>query len=170
VSRASVARRGGACRCWATQRTMHRSIHFPGRAVPAGRRALTLIELLCLVAIAAVVLIAIYPKLSHGQPRLTATLTQMAVFKMQLSAFRDDNGFYPPGRNGLRDLIDRPPTATNWHGPYADGIPKDPWGQAYVYECPGKHIPSGYPYDLVSMGPLGASNPIANWANPGLPP
>lgn len=141
-----------------------------GEGSLSGRRGLTLIELLCVLAIAAIALIAVYPKLGHGNPRLIAAVTQMEAFKTQLSAFRDDNGLYPAGSNGLQDLVRRPPAATNWHGPYADGVPKDPWGQDYIYGCPGKHIAAGYPYDLLSLGPPGESDPIANWMHPGLKP
>jgi hypothetical protein len=38
-----------------------------------------------------------------------------------------DNGFYPSGNNGLRDLIRQPVGASNWHGPCLKTIPKDPW-------------------------------------------
>jgi general secretion pathway protein G len=97
-------------------------------------------------------------------------MSQIALFRIQLGAFRIDNGFYPDGTNGLQDLVRQPVGATNWHGPYSPGIPKDPWAQDYVYECPGKHSASGYPYDLLSLGPPGASNPVANWANSDLAP
>jgi general secretion pathway protein G len=48
-----------------------------------------------------------------------------------------------------------------WHGPYLESIPLDPWGNAYIYEYPGKHNPSSY--DISSPGPPGAQNPIGNW-------
>src|ERR1043166_2379050 len=53
--------------------------------------------------------------------------------------------------------------AQNWHGPYlqTDTIPKDPWGNDYIYKFPGGHAP--LPYDLNSMGPPGGAKLIANW-------
>jgi general secretion pathway protein G len=94
--------------------------------------------------------------------------SQLKAFEEELRAFADDNGFYP-GTNGLWDLVKPPHGTTNWHGPYIDNlpndpIPKDPWGNEYIYECPGKHTASGYPYDLYSLGPPGSTNPVANWA------
>ena len=38
----------------------------------------------------------------------------------------------------------------NWKGPYLKEIPKDPWGNEYGYECPGRLNPSSY--DLISGG------------------
>ena len=76
-----------------------------------------------------------------------------------------DNGFYPKGKGGLNDLIVAPNNASNWRGPYLNSeIPLDPWGNAYLYECPGKHNPSSY--DILSMGPdgrAGGDDDIANW-------
>ena len=43
-------------------------------------------------------------------------------------------------------------------------IPKDPWDQEYVYECPGKNNPSSY--DLYSIGPdgrAGSEDDVTNW-------
>ena len=55
----------------------------------------------------------------------------------------------------------------NWHGPYMQnesGIPSDPWGNPYIYLCPGKHNPSSY--DIISLGPdgrEGTEDDITNW-------
>ncbi len=106
----------------------------------------------------------------HDLARFNAAVAQIAVFRTMLGAFRDDTGFYPTGGNGLQGLVRQPAGTTNWHGPYAQDIPKDPWGQEYVYEIPGKHASSGYLYDLFSLGPTPGTNIIANWAFPSLKP
>ena len=44
------------------------------------------------------------------------------------------------------------------------GLPNDPWGNPYVYECPGKNNVSSY--DIMSMGPdgrAGSEDDITNW-------
>ena len=44
------------------------------------------------------------------------------------------------------------------------GIPKDPWGNEYVYLSPGTHNPDGY--DVLSPGPdgvEGGGDDISNW-------
>ena len=82
-----------------------------------------------------------------------------------LDSFEVDNGYYPKGKNGLNELVQAPRDAQNWRGPYMKSeIPLDPWGQPYVYECPGKHNPTSY--DLMSMGPdkrVGGDDDISNW-------
>lgn len=121
-----------------------------------------LLVLVILATLAAIV----YPKVAgrSEQARLTAAQTQIAAFKTALDAFEVDNGYYPKGRNGLLDLVQQPRDAQNWHGPYLDNIPKDPWGRDYTYECPGKHNPNSY--DISSMGPdgrAGTDDDITNW-------
>ena len=57
------------------------------------------------------------------------------------------------------DLVQQPRDAVSWHGPYLDQIPKDPWNNDYIYDCPGKHNPSSY--DISSLGPPGDKCPSA---------
>ena len=121
-------------------------------------------EAICLFAIAVVFLNFILPR--RGSCRggqLTAAASQIAILKEALETFKDGTGFYPTGAKGLETLVRRPIGITNWHGPYIQSIPKDPWGRDYLYECPGMHVALGYPYDLFSLGPQGGSFPIANW-------
>lgn len=81
--------------------------------------------------------------------------------KSAIGQYKVDNGSYP---KSLQDLVQKPRNATNWHGPYLDKIPVDPWGNTYFYDCPGKHNPDGY--DLFSAGPdgrIGTEDDIGNW-------
>ena len=129
----------------------------------ASRRGFTLVEMLLVLVILATLAAIVYPKVMgrSKQARVTAAQTQIANFKTALDIFETDNGYYPKGRNGMADLIQQPRDATSWHGPYLDQIPKDPWDQDYIYECPGKHNPSSY--DISSLGPPGEQMPIGNW-------
>jgi general secretion pathway protein G len=75
-----------------------------------------------------------------------------------------DIGYYPPGTNGLLELVQQSNGATNWQGPYLEKFPVDPWGNRYTYECPGWHNTNAY--DLFSAGPdgrLGTADDIGNW-------
>jgi general secretion pathway protein G len=112
----------------------------------------------------------IRPRITTWQSptRMAAAMTQIANFKTALDAFQADTGFYPTGRSGLGDLIKQPAGTTNWQGPYLNGIPQDPWGHDYLYECPGQHNSNSY--DISSPGPPRQKAPIANWARPSLKP
>jgi len=130
--------------------------------------AFTLVELLLVLVILGTLAAIVLPKFSgvSQRGRVTAAATQISTFKTALDAFEVDMGYYPKGRNGLVDLIQQPREGANWHGPYlqSDAIPKDPWGNDYLYECPGKHNPSFY--DVSSAGPdgrFGTDDDICNW-------
>ena len=127
------------------------------------RQAFTLVEMLLVLVILATLAAIVYPKVvGRGeQARVTAANTQIGNFKTALDAFEVDNGFYPKGKNGLQDLVQKPRDAVNWHGPYLDNIPKDPWNNDYIYEAPGKHNPNSY--DISSIGPPGKDTVIGNW-------
>ncbi len=90
--------------------------------------------------------------------------------KASLDHFVTDCGRYPTTSEGLKALINCPTNISGgrWHGPYMDEIPIDPWGNVYVYRCPGIHNTNGY--DLYSCGFDGISksggddlDDINNW-------
>ena len=134
--------------------------------VPARQQAFTLVEMLLVLVILAVLAAIVYPKVvGRGeQARMTAAQTQISAFKTALDAFEVDNGYFPKGKNGLQDLIQKPRDAQNWHGPYLDKIPLDPWNRGYIYECPGKNNVNSY--DLMSVGAdgqAGNEDDVTNW-------
>ena len=129
----------------------------------SAQRGFTLVEMLLVLVILATLAAIVYPKVMgrSEQARVTAAQTQIANFKTVINLFEVDTGKFPIGRNGLMDLIQQPRDVVGWHGPYLESIPKDPWGNDYLYEFPGKHNPSSY--DISSPGPPGAQTPIGNW-------
>jgi general secretion pathway protein G len=138
---------------------------FPSRGInrhPSRKSAFTLVELLLVLVILGILAAIVVPKFSgHSErAREQAARTQIQSFTTVLNNFEVDNGFFP---KSLNDLIVQPRDAQNWHGPYLqiDSIPKDPWGNDYVYKAPGVHNPSFF--DLSSGGPPGGDNVIANW-------
>jgi len=114
--------------------------------------------------LAIVGIVLLYPKFGsrekahHGGP----TDIQGGI-KSALGQYQVDIGFYP---KSLQDMVQKPSDATNWHGPYFDPpvLPTDPWGDPYIYYCPGKHNQSSY--DLLSAGldgKEGTDDDIGNW-------
>ena len=137
----------------------------PRRSQPGG---FTLIELLLVLVILGILAAIVVPKFSGRteQAKVAAATTQISAFSTALDAFDVDNGYFPKGRNGLLDLVQQPRDAQGWRGPYLNDIPKDPWGNDYIYEYPGKHNTSSY--DLMSMGVdarVGGDDDITNWQN-----
>ena len=127
------------------------------------RRAFTLVEILLVMTIIAILAAIVIPKMvgRSEQARSTAAHADIASIKTALDAFEVDNGFYP---KSIQDLVTVPSNAKNWHGPYLEKVPQDPWGNPYIYYYPGKHNSSGY--DLVSVGPdgkEGTDDDIVSW-------
>jgi len=136
------------------------------RNPPARRQAFTLVELLLVVTIIGILAAIVVPKMMGrtGQARNVAAQADISSIKTALDAYEVDNSYYPKGNSGLLDLVQQPRDARNWHGPYLDKIPQDPWGNPYVYTCPGKHNPSSY--DVMSAGEdgqVGTDDDIGNW-------
>ena len=132
-----------------------------------GSRAFTLVEMLLVLVILAVLAAIVIPKFAgrSQQAKETAAKAQINSLELVLDSFEVDTGFYPQGGAGLNALVEQPSNAQNWKGPYLKkGIPADPWGNAYIYNYPGKNNAKGY--DLSSVGPDGRSggdDDITNW-------
>jgi len=66
----------------------------------------------------------------------------------------------------LHFMLAAPAGVQGWRGPYLErGLPKDPWGNPYVYRYPGQRNANGF--DLYSFGPDGreGNDDIGNWTN-----
>ncbi len=129
------------------------------------RSSFTMVELLLVLVILATLAAIVVPKFSgrSTQAKITAAQTEISSVELALDAFEVDNGYYPEGTDALLQLVERPADAANWRGPYLKkAVVNDPWGNPYVYECPGRNHPEGY--DLYSLGPDGkvGGDDIAN--------
>ena len=150
-----------------TQPTMNTQPPTFLRASYRRTRGFTLIELLLVLVILGILAAIVVPKFAGRteQARTTAAQSQISTFGTALDSFEVDMGYYPRGKSGLHDLVEPPRDAANWKGPYMkNDIPNDPWGNAYIYEYPGKR--NAKSYDLMSMGPdgrVGGDDDISNW-------
>jgi general secretion pathway protein G len=114
----------------------------------------TLIEIMVVVVILAVLGALVVPQILSkvDQARVTAAKTDIRTISGALDSYRLDNFKYPTTEQGLQALVRQPsdPTITNYAtGGYLKTIPKDPWGNPYVYATPGT---DGRDYDITSYG------------------
>jgi general secretion pathway protein G len=117
-------------------------------AAPAG---FTLIELLLVMVILAILAAVIVPKFTGRteQAKQSRALQDITNLKAQLNTFEVDTGSFPASLDQLRENT---ANTANWHGPYIDKLPQDPWGHDYIY-----HPPTGdsTEFQILSAGPDG---------------
>jgi general secretion pathway protein G len=131
-------------------------------------RGFTLIELLVVMVIVGLLAALVGPKLfpKLGKGKQAAAKAQVALLGQALDQMRLDVGRYPTTQEGLGALVAKPTGGENWEGPYlTKGLPNDPWGKPYAYQCPGAHGE----YDLYSygrdgiQGGEGEDKDVTNW-------
>ncbi len=110
-------------------------------------KGFTLIELLVVLAILAMLAGLVGPKVMDalGSSKSKAAKVQIEDLSAALDMYRLDLGNYPKELSALVES-----SGSNWNGPYLKKrkLPKDPWGNDYVYRFPGEHGD----FDIVSYG------------------
>lgn len=125
----------------------------------SAERGFTLIELMVVIAILSMLAILVVPRIvGHSDDaKITDAQVQIRNLETALKMYKIDNGVYPTTEQGLQALVSKPETGTvpkNYReGGYLESknVPKDPWGNDYIYVSPGEHGD----YDLYSFGPDG---------------
>ncbi len=124
------------------------------------RKGFTLIEIMVVIVILALLAALVAPKLMGrtDDAKITDARVQIKNIETALKLYKLDNGNYPATEQGLGALVEKPTVGVIPKG-YKDGgyleskkIPKDPWGNDYLYVSPGEHGD----YDLFSYGFDGA--------------
>ena len=119
-------------------------------------RGFTLIELMVVIVILGILAGLIIPRIM-GRPEEARRMKgriQIESIETALKLYRLDNGEYPSTEQGLEALVESPtvgqlPKAWRKGGYLEKGkVPKDPWGNDYIYLCPGLHDD----FDLMSYG------------------
>ena len=112
------------------------------------RGRFTLIEVVVVIVIL-VMLASIATPLYFRHVRnakISTAKTQIKLIEQSLMDLKLDTGSYPESLEALTENVDQ---AEKWDGPYIKpNVPKDPWGNDYVYTSPGEHGD----FDLVSYG------------------
>lgn len=129
----------------------------------AREKGFTLIEIMIVVVIIGLLAALVAPRLLGRveEARITTARTQIKQIEQALQMYRIDNGVYPTTEQGLQALIEPPsiePIPRNYHPQgYMEKIPKDPWGNDYVYLSPGNTDIYGRlrEYEIISPGPNG---------------
>ena len=120
------------------------------------KQGFTLIELLVVILILGLLAGIVGPKLfGHAdEAKQTKARVQIENFSSALKMYKLDTGQLPTTEQGLEALVTQPQSGNipkKWKkGGYLakKQIPKDPWGNDYVYLYPGVHDD----FDITSYG------------------
>ena len=119
-------------------------------------RGFTLIELMVVIVILGILAGLIIPRIM-GRPEEAKQLKakmQIESLETALKLYKLDNGMYPDTEQGLQALVEQPETGIipkKWrkNGYLEKGrLPKDPWGNEFIYLSPGAHDE----HDIISYG------------------
>jgi general secretion pathway protein G len=130
------------------QRTTKRLLH--------AKQGFTLIELLVVILILGLLAGIVGPRLfGHAdEAKQTKARVQIENLSSALKMYKIDTGQFPTSEQGLEALVAQPQSGDapkKWKkGGYLakKQIPKDPWGNDYIYLSPGVHDD----FDITSYG------------------
>ena len=134
-----------------------------GAGKQSHERGFTLLEIMVVMVIIGVLAALIAPRFVEraDEARVEATKVQMKNIGQALKLYRLQNSKYPPSGSGLNALVSPGKGGQR----YMDSVPKDAWGNAFVYLAPGVHGD----FDILSHGADGQAGgsdfdaDIGNW-------
>src|SRR5947207_14650199 len=112
------------------------------------QQGFTLLEIMLVVSIIGIILGVAISKIGETTAiaKTMRVQTDVQAIKTQLQLYESMNGFYPTTEQGLQALVTQPqndPRPTRWYQLFKE-LPKDPWGNGYIYRNPGMKNPGGY--------------------------
>jgi general secretion pathway protein G len=133
----------------------------------------TLIEIMVVIVILALLAALVGPKIigRSDDARVADAKVQIRNIETALKLYKLDSSAFPTTDQGLAALITKPSTGVIPKNYKPEGylesktLPKDPWGNEFIYLSPGEHGD----YDLCSWGSDGAKGgegkaaDICNW-------
>jgi general secretion pathway protein G len=142
-------------------------------SIDCSEKGFTLIELMVVIVILSVLAVWVAPKIMGRPDQAKQVKAQVDIQSLEtaLKLYKLDNGVYPTTDQGLEALVTKPDTgktAKNWRtGGYLEKgqVPKDPWGNEFIYISPGAHSD----FDITSYGADGEpggeeyNQDINNW-------
>jgi len=119
-------------------------------------RGFTLIELMVVIIILGVLAMWVAPKIMGrpGEARQVKALLDIQNLETALKLYKLDTGMYPTTEQSLQALVEKPETGNvpkKWKdGGYLEKnrVPKDPWGNEFIYLSPGLKGD----FDIISYG------------------
>jgi len=138
------------------------------------QKGFTLLELMIVIIILGILATFLVPKIMEkpDEARVAKAKNDIKALEMALKMYKLDNGIYPTTEQGLKALIEKPnidPIPKHYkEGGYLDTntVPKDPWGNPYIYRSPGEE---NRDYEIISLGAdgkeggTGVNADIKNW-------
>jgi general secretion pathway protein G len=136
-------------------------------------RGFTLIELMVVIIILGILAMWVAPKIMSRPEQAKQVKARLDIQNLEtaLKLYKLDNGIYPSTEQGLQALVEQPETGNvpkKWKsGGYLEKgkVPKDPWGNDFIYLSPGLQGD----FDIISYGADGVpggedeNKDINNW-------
>ena len=104
---------------------------------------MTLIEIMVVVFIIGLLVTLVAPRIigRTDEARVTKAKADIKAIEEAANMFKLDNGFYPTTAEGLAAFVQPPPRAKKFNPDgYLSNIPRDPWGNEYIYQSDGRVV------------------------------